>query len=205
LGFSFLWKNNANSDRLFLLLLLVVSLSFNLYQHFSPVTSGVGSTSAIPLTTIKSLPLVDLDGKNTSFPLQNTSRPTLLYVFSPTCHWCERNIVPMRVLFQDESTHFSLVGLSLSNVGLSAYTRSVSLPFTSYFAPQETATKFGLSFTPETILVDEKGKIVKLWIGAYSGKTKSDIEQYFHLKLPEIAADSIAKESCPSCSVVNRQ
>jgi len=48
------------------------------------------------------------------------------------------------------------------------------------------AYKFG--GTPQTLVISSDGHVQKNWMGAYAGATKSEIEAYFEVHLPELAS-----------------
>ena len=59
------------------------------------------------------------------------------------------------------------------------------MDFSIYTPSESTVTKYGLGATPTTILISREGKILREWSGAYVGSTKTAIEGYFRVRLPE--------------------
>jgi hypothetical protein len=49
---------------------------------------------------------------------EGASRPILLYVFTPTCHWCSRNLANIRALATARNGEYRVIGLSLSATGV---------------------------------------------------------------------------------------
>jgi hypothetical protein len=45
---------------------------------------------------------------------------------------------------------------------------------------------YEMNVTPQTMLIDSRGKVEKLWIGMLSADERNEVEQSFSLKLPEI-------------------
>jgi peroxiredoxin len=188
------------SDRLILLVALAVSLGFNIYQHF---TWGSGDGGDKPLAegvSLIDLSVTDLNHSASSLRLRRDGPPTLMYVFSPSCHWCKRNLQPMQALMSLEKTQYSTVGVSLTDLGLSQYLRENPMPFPVYVVSPQTASKVGLMYTPETIVIDKNGQVLRTWIGAYSNNTKNDLQNYFRVSLPEPqAADVDSSATCVGC------
>ena len=49
---------------------------------------------------------------------------------------------------------------------------------------------YEMNVTPQTILINSDGKVEKLWIGLFRPDDRSDVEQYFRLKLPQITSSN---------------
>jgi hypothetical protein len=47
----------------------------------------------------------------------------------------------------------------------------------------ETRKAHSLSGTPETIVVSPDGKVLAVWLGAWTGKYQAEIETYFQIHL----------------------
>src|SRR5262245_12844082 len=58
--------------------------------------------------------------------------PTVIYFFSPDCHWCDRNLDNIRALAQTAHDRFRFVGVSLRNEDLQTYLAQSKLPFAVY-------------------------------------------------------------------------
>lgn len=43
---------------------------------------------------------------------------------------------------------------------------------------------YKLGATPQTIVVSPEGKVIKNWMGAYSGDKAREVEEYFNVRLP---------------------
>jgi peroxiredoxin len=113
--------------------------------------------------------------------------PTLLYVFTPPCAWCAKNVSNLKTLAEGTRGRYRLIGLSLSSDNLREYVSKNGLEFPIYkdLSPQ-VVVSYRLGGTPQTILVSDEGKLLREWKGAYVGNTKKEIEEYFGVKLPGI-------------------
>ncbi len=129
------------------------------------------------------LQLADIGGKRVTINYRSSSG-TLIYVFSPSCVWCKRNGANFRALSRAlGGVH--VIALSLSSAEAGASSAGVGVEFPAYIPSPSTIADYGLAETPTTIFVSREGKILRVWTGAYDGATKTAIEKYFKIRLPE--------------------
>jgi peroxiredoxin len=134
---------------------------------------------------------VDLNGQTHTVAYNQASKPTVLYVFTPTCSWCFRNMDNFKELVARTGTDYRFVGLSLSKEGLPEYVAAHGLTIPIYSGlSTETKKNYKLGGTPQTIVVSPEGKVLQDWVSAYSGDQKSQVEAFFHATLPGITAMS---------------
>ncbi len=146
-----------------------------------------------PGTMVHSFEAVDLKGQIQTVAYNKESKPVVLYIFTPPCSWCARNLDNFKTLVQKKSGEYRFIGLSLSEEGLSQYVANndLKLPVYSRLLPQ-TRAAYKLGGTPQTIVVSPEGRVLENWPGAYVGGQKTQVEAFFHLMLPGIrpAAES---------------
>jgi peroxiredoxin len=136
-------------------------------------------------TTVPAIAVKRLGGRPEVFSYQGTNKPTVLYVFTPTCMWCARNMDNLKTLIAKESGQYRVIGLSLSQEGLAEYVAKNDLKLPVYSGlSAETKAAYKLSGTPQTIVVSPDGRILQNWIGAYVGDQKSQVEAFFRVNLP---------------------
>jgi peroxiredoxin len=131
-----------------------------------------------------------LDRAQEIISYHDTNQATVLYIFTPPCTWCARNMDNFRTLLDKESGHYRFIGLSLSDEALHQYVakNDLNLPVYSSLSP-ETLKTYKLGSTPQTIVISSEGKVLQDWAGAYVGHQKSQIEAFFHVALPGLRAD----------------
>lgn len=115
------------------------------------------------------------------------NQPTVLYVFTPQCHWCSENLENLKTLAKETNGKYRLIGLSLNRDGLEDYLQKNKLDFLIYTdipSGVEAAYKFG--GTPQTLVISPEGKVIKNWVGVYTGDVASEVESYFKVNLPRI-------------------
>jgi peroxiredoxin len=126
-----------------------------------------------------------IDDKKAFLNYAESELPTVIYLFSPDCHWCARNLENIQFLAENTKGHFRFVGISLTEKDLQKYLAQSSMPFQIYHSPSdEVSVAYGFNSTPSTIVISPAGKILQYWRGAYSEDVQTEIETFFQLKLP---------------------
>jgi len=128
------------------------------------------------------------EGISTEINFPDIKRPTILYVFTPTCIWCKRNFNNMMVLRHGVENQYAFIGISLTQDGIREYVaqHAIDYPVVSRI-PEATKVIYRMGGTPSTIVVSADRKVLQVWTGAYSGPLKKEIEQYFKIQLPGLA------------------
>lgn len=116
--------------------------------------------------------------------------PTVIYLFSPDCHWCDRNLNNIRVLADGAHDRFRFVGVSLTKEDLQSYLAHSKLPFETYHSPaDEVKIAYGFNSTPSTVVISPAGKILQYWRGAYNDELQREVEEFFSVKLPGMSQE----------------
>ena len=135
----------------------------------------------------KVLPITakDPQGNTAVFDYRTNKLPTVVFVISPTCGWCTKNIMNMRALVEKASDRFQFVGFSHSSTNLHDYVTQNKLNFPMYTdLPLNPTSNYKLGGTPQTFVVSPEGRVMKVWNGAFSGNLQADVEIYFGVSLP---------------------
>ena len=129
-----------------------------------------------------------VDGSAALIRFDSVDVPTVLYVFTPGCGWCVRNLDGAKTLAGNLKGRYRVLGLSLSSAGLQKHVSEAGFSFPVYtdISP-DTRTAYHLGGTPDTIVVSVDGKVIKHWQGAYVGPTKEEVESYFGVSLPPVS------------------
>jgi len=166
---------------------LVGSLAVNVYlgasRAHSPGPTASSAAQFLPVgSEAPAFEAHDLQGRTVSVKFNADDRDTLLYAFSPTCHWCERNRANIQAILKSRPD-LHIVGVALS--GDAKQLMSADNPFTTTLRPTAaTVNAFGLRATPTTILISAQGKVLKEWPGAYTGPIAVDIARVLAVSLP---------------------
>jgi hypothetical protein len=168
------------------MMLLVVSVGVNVLQTRRilalvdppPVTNVVGhAATPIHATSLSGEPVTITVGDGA---------PTLLYYFSPTCVFCERNWNNVRALSRSAHGHFRIVALAAENGrDLADFVREHTLTMEVYGGVSAaTRDAYGLRGTPHSVVISSQGLISHEWEGVYTGRTATQIERLFDVVLP---------------------
>ncbi|MEE8584083.1 MAG: TlpA disulfide reductase family protein [Acidobacteriota bacterium] len=127
----------------------------------------------------------DLAGKAVTVSYSDGAQPTLLYVFSPSCGWCTRNLPNIRHLTSALRSEYRILGISLSSQELESYIQEKGLGFPVLTqASPASLEAYKLGATPQTLVISPEGTLLKNWLGAYVDQVNEDIQQYFNTQLP---------------------
>jgi hypothetical protein len=180
------------SQGLFLPLLLTLSLALNV--TFGWVIRGLRQDAVAVRAagfhagdSVAAMPTIEGTNAHASF---NVQRPTLLYVFSPQCKWCDANYANMRAVYEAANSQYDFVGVTQNTTGLDEYLKRQPFPGRVIVAdgsrlPAEQANDLGV--TPQLLVVDQSGAIQRAWAGALFGAKLAEAEAFFKAKLPGVA------------------
>lgn len=186
---NFLWA--VITERNLLILLVAISVGLNLLFAYTLAQTRSQMDLIIEnrKLTIGEIPpkltARRSDRNLTSIDLTGQNAPTVLYLYSTSCHWCVQNELNLRRMSEQAMGRYRLIALSLDKdtsnddlTGLDADTLRLFDPTT------ETKLSFDLRSTPTTILFSEAGEVQKIWKGAYTVERKKEIESVLGIELP---------------------
>jgi len=154
-------------------------------REFSNLLGKSSEQALKPGTRVAPFEAIDLEGQAQTVIYSNVAKPTVLYIFTPPCSWCARNMNNFKELVARKEGEYRFIGLSLSKDGLSKYVAKNELRIPIYSGlSKEMERAYGLGGTPQTIVVSPEGRIVQNWVGAYVGGQKSQVEAFFRTSLP---------------------
>jgi peroxiredoxin len=170
--------------------MLVMSVVINivLARKLNQFNRLLGSTKVESLkagVTVPPLRVVDMEGQARTLKYDEVSTPTILYILSPSCSWCTRNMANFRELVAQRNSEYRFIAVSLSKEGLPEYVTKHKLMIPVYASPSiEMQRAYRLGGTPQTIVVSTHGRVLKDWEGAYADDLKAQVEQFFRVSLP---------------------
>ncbi|MCW5971703.1 MAG: redoxin domain-containing protein, partial [Blastocatellales bacterium] len=186
-------SQGKHNDLIFLLIILGVSLTLNVYLGWKiQRLSDNGSTMALSPAIGTMLPSIEarnLDNTLALINFEDVNLPTVLYIISPACYWCDRNMNNLKTLYISKSDKYRFLVLALNDVGIEEYVKKHELTLPIYKqVPRSTITQMGLGATPQTIVVSPKGVVLQNWRGAYDKALRQEVERYFGFPLPGVPA-----------------
>ena len=120
-------------------------------------------------------------------------RPTVLYYFSPSCGWCEKNWPSVNALAAAVQGRYRFIGLSAS-ADLTAFLKNHKVSFDLYTdVTAEAIRQYHLGGTPRTVVVSSEGRIEHIWDGAYVASQQHEVEREFGVILPALASTAVKK------------
>lgn len=154
-------------------------------SHTLVEPTGARSTTDPVGMAMDSIRLRGVDGHEVELPMRG-DRETVLYFLSPSCAWCDRNVVSIRALAEGAGAKYRFVGISVALTGDLAVQRD-AYGFDVFTAVDANAlSRYGVSGTPTTLLVDRQGRVRRAWPGAFQGVVRDSISSFFNVELPEI-------------------
>lgn len=140
--------------------------------------------------TLPSINVRRIDGSRSSIAFSDSKIPTVLYVFTPQCHWCRENLPELHALIDNSAGRYRVIGISLRRQDLNDYVEKERLHFPIYTdVEQSSIIAYHFGATPETIVVSSDAKLLKDWKGAYTQDQRHEIESYLNIHLPVCICD----------------
>lgn len=181
------------TEKAFLISLLAVSVAINLLltkevvQQRNLVQLLSSNRKLTVGETAPTLSAHDKNGQEVSINLSGRRFPTVLYLHSVTCHWCEQNNENLRHLALQSPGKYQLITLLMEPAAKAP--NFISYPNTEslFDSSVESRIIFDLSATPATILFSAEGKVEKIWKGAYGSERKIDIEKTLGIQVPGLS------------------
>lgn len=171
-------------DRI-VLVLLALSLGTNvfLYRHQTSAARPIR-----PLQVGQQVPEFTATSLHGDVIRVRFDRPVLLYVFSPSCIWCERNLENAKRLAAHITGQYQFVAVALDSRNLSEYVAKKQLAWTIVTdVPAQIRQTYRMLSTPQTIVIGTGGNVLHVWTGAFTGNTASEIERAFGVKMARIS------------------
>jgi peroxiredoxin len=124
----------------------------------------------------------------------NDPLPTVLYYFSTTCGWCDKNWDNIKALNASAAGRYRLVGLTADR-GLESYASRHGLDFEIVEGISENIrTAYSFYGTPHTVVVDGEGRITHDWRGAFNPRIERQIGDLFAINLPGLSTSTDGRD-----------
>lgn len=167
-----------------ILLVFSVGLNFVLAEEIRGLRRNIGKlkseTSIKPGDSVPDLLGVNTDRVETTFRYKDDTRSTVVYFFSPRCSWCVTNREPLAKLHSSQKDRFRWIAVSLDTTNLDEFVResSMAMPVLSE-VPDEVLASYKIEGTPQTLVVKSDGRVLKKWIGSFTGSVGAEMESFF--------------------------
>ena len=176
----------VDKSALLILFAASIALNFFLIARVHQLTQKTSSHQLLTAgATVPSIEAQTVDGVPGKIDYASASVPTVLYVFTPQCGWCKRNLPDLHALAGQAGNKYRLIGISLTDRDLKQYIATQHLDFPVYtHLSDSTMSTYQLGGTPTTIVVSPQGKILNSWVGVYGDDIKGKIESSLNVSLP---------------------
>jgi hypothetical protein len=119
--------------------------------------------------------------------------PTVLYFFSSSCGWCERNWRNVEALSDQASGRFRVVAISQEgDLAEFVSSRRLSIDVLQGLSVEQ-LEQLQLAATPHTLMIDRHGIISAQWSGAYNERLLATIESTLDVLLPGVSPGRISE------------
>jgi len=111
---------------------------------------------------------------------------TVLLVFSTECSACERILPYWREIIRAcQRNEYSVFGISLDgHIQTTRFLQIHDLALKTFIiSNQEIMYGYKLHFLPQTIVIDQHGRVERIWRGVFRERDKADVEEYFGISL----------------------
>lgn len=182
-------------------IMLAASLAANAWLgrdvlRLRTVLAGLTARHILPVGTVVEVPaLATRDGRRITMSYDDFAGPTVFYILSPACKWCERNVDSVNSLSARLRDRARFVTISLSGPGVSGAFPTWPTPSPAYTGDSDRiGRQLRIRSTPTTIVVSNRGVVLAVWEGAYGGAIKSQIERHFGVELPPMRGEEPGNE-----------
>jgi hypothetical protein len=155
-------------------LVLASSIAANveLMRANKELSAELNRKTTVPLgVVLPPLEGEDLSGKQIRVAADNPGHPTVLFVFSPICHFCASNWPKWTSMLSSEvqgGWRPVFVNVGIPSTRDFQKSHGIDHYITLDKITAETQLAYRLSVTPETIVLNSEGKAVKMWVGELS-------------------------------------
>ncbi|MBI3579180.1 MAG: TlpA family protein disulfide reductase [Ignavibacteriales bacterium] len=110
----------------------------------------------------------------------------LLFIFSTTCPFCEKNIENWKKIARENKNDRSIIlGISIHNLeDTKKYYISHQLNFKVALADTSFARKYKIYGVPETILISGKGAVKEVYPGVLTNNQIQNIKDFMGTQMP---------------------
>jgi peroxiredoxin len=135
----------------------------------------------------------DLNGNATKINYEgNDSKRVLLY-FHPACGWCKKQMPYWKELVSKADTNkFKIVAVTTDDNrdAIKKYVDAFDISsWKVVLIKKEDAGKAELSGTPATVVLDDQGKIEKVWVGMWREHELVDAGKYFNMNFTAVKTE----------------
>lgn len=166
---------------------LIVSLCMNIaYKQRLGAIEARLATAPQPGGVLQLQRLQTRDGRIIDLADAASGVPTILYYFSPSCGWCERNWSSVSVLEKETRGRYRFIALAeTSDLRATRATHNLEFDVVGGLKASDRQA-LGFMGTPQTVVISPEGRVLRTWTGAYGARVREEVEAYFNVGLPPV-------------------
>ncbi len=137
-------------------------------------------------TIVPALSGLDLNGNKISLNYQDDPRKAIMLVFSPRCAYCTENMPNWQAIAQSiDPKRYRIMAVSVTRDGVKEYVGKNGFPDVPIIADVDPKSRvtYEMNVTPQTILIDQQGRVEKIWVGLIQPDERTEVKQFLGLKL----------------------
>lgn len=127
-----------------------------------------------------SIEVVDLEGKSENINFSKINKKSLLFIFSLPCVPCEKNFAFWQRLYATLKQDAYIVAIAMAELNEAMFLKNTDVIKFQIYIPKD-KNKFGSSYRvfalPQTLLIDNKGKIQWIKLGNLNGDDYNEIKK----------------------------
>jgi peroxiredoxin len=153
----------------FMLLEIVFLIAQN--RQLKKQIETVGSRQAADTLAVgqraSSIDFQALDGSSQSIEFKDPSKKYLLYIFSTTCPYCEKNMTNWNAIYSSvHASNLTILALSIRDLETTRKYYDQKRPLYPVAVPSEKfEDEYKVHVIPKTLLIDQSGIVEKSWSG----------------------------------------
>jgi hypothetical protein len=170
---------------------LAVSIALNVRQYdrasrLSLALEDAENTEPLsPGAKVPAMTGLALDGSPHTIVSDRASRRQIVYWTSASCRWSARNRSRFDHLWRTQRDRYDIKVVAATPEDLPLLAKSAEASYILSGPPSQTARRDArLRATPTTLVLDERGTVLRQWRGAYFGAVQQEIETFFGVTLP---------------------
>lgn len=166
---------------------LIVSLCMNVaYKQRLGAIEARLSTAPQPGAVLQLQRLQSRDGRIIDLADAASGVPTIIYYFSPSCGWCERNWSSVSVLEKETRGRYRFIALAeTSDLRVTVAKHNLKFDVVGGLKGSDRHI-LGFTGTPQTVVISPEGRVLRTWTGAYGARVREEMEAYFDVALPPV-------------------
>jgi len=186
---------NSGAPMMFLCLLCCLIIYQNWQRsHPEQAPAALKAGQHVSAVTVQ-----DIDSNSVRLDWTSGTLPTILYVFSPDCVWCKKNLTAQRAVVSGTAGRYRFIGLSTTKDGLPEYIAANHIDYPVYVITRGSTAQRILAVrgTPETIVISRSGVVQSKWSGAYGEETRKQISSLLAVSIPPLPLSPSAPPTTP--------